>query len=79
MKLSKISLQNLSQADMTKKEQSLLRGGGEKLCPCAGSCACTGYATSESYYYEGSNMIGLDFDEVGVIGQSNKTTGYSYY
>ncbi|GCB36864.1 TIGR04149 family rSAM-modified RiPP [Bacteroides faecalis] len=81
MKLNKISLQNLSQAEMTKKEQSQIRGGGsDKLCPCAGTCACTGYVVSGSNYYDytGTNMIGLDFDEVGVIGRSNKATGYSY-
>lgn len=80
MKLNKISLQNLSQAEMAKKEQNLLRGG-RKLCPCAGSCACTGYATSSSGYYEGSNMMGLDFKEVGVLGDNNRdsyNSGYSY-
>ena len=70
MKLNKISLQNLSQAEMTKKEQSQIRGGGsDKLCPCAGTCACTGYVVSGSDYYDytGTNMIGLILREIPVF------------
>lgn len=80
MKLNKISLQNLSQAEMAKKEQNLLRGGNGdyELCPCISMCLCTGYATPESDYYEGSNMISLDSKELMPVAVSNNKTGYSY-
>lgn len=84
MKLNKISLQNLSQAEMAKKEQNLLRGGvgDEKRCPCMAACMCTGYTTAESGYYEGSNMMKLNDDEATPVANSNHTSynssNYSY-
>ena len=39
-KLTKISLHNLSQAELAKKEENLLRGG-QFSCACAGAaCFC---------------------------------------
>lgn len=40
-KLKKLSLHNLSQAEMTKKEMSILTGGsGICRCKCYCSCSC---------------------------------------
>lgn len=52
-KLNKISLHNLSQAELAKREANLLRGG-EYTCACAGGaiCACsTDYEEGEPEYY----------------------------
>ena len=50
-KLTKISLHNLSQAELAKKEENLLRGG-EFKCACAGSsCVCTNQYEPGSYEY----------------------------
>lgn len=50
-KLKKISLQNLVQDEMAKREQNMLKGG---VCACAGYCPCA-YAgaqegPNDSYY-----------------------------
>ena len=52
-KLTQISLHNLSQAELAKKEENLLRGGDFK-CACAGSsCVCVnGYIPGTPEYWE---------------------------
>ena len=42
MKLSKISLLQLSKAEMERREQNLLRGGQTYICKCmcSSSCGC---------------------------------------
>ena len=39
-KLTKLSLHNLSQAEMAKREQNMLKGGYEIDTVCVTSCAC---------------------------------------
>lgn len=53
--LSKISLHNLSQAELTKREESLLKGGTP--CVCVVGCSCRYYGPQEGpddAYYGGS-------------------------
>ena len=38
--LSKISLHNLSQAELTKREEALLKGGTVLPCVCVVGCRC---------------------------------------
>lgn len=38
--LSKISLHNLSQAELTKREEALLKGGTVLPCLCVVACRC---------------------------------------
>ena len=53
-KLTQISLHNLSQAELAKKEENLLRGG-EYTCACAGAgCLCA------SFYQEGTELYWND-------------------
>ena len=52
-KLNKISLYNLSQAELAKREENLLRGG-EYTCACAVGAVCqcsTDYEEGEKEYY----------------------------
>lgn len=57
-KLSKISLHNLSQAELVKREQNMLKGGGDFWTVCATNCGCK-YAgdkeDSNDSYYGGSS------------------------
>lgn len=50
-KLNKISLHNLSQAELAKREANLLKGG-EHTCACAsgGVCTCNNAGTGLDYY-----------------------------
>lgn len=59
-KLTKISLHNLSQAELAKKEENLLRGG-EFRCACAGSsCVCVNdYVPGTLEYWEHHTTISL--------------------
>lgn len=43
-KLSKINLLNLSQTELEKREESMLKGG--QTCPCVTMCMCS-YAGSQ--------------------------------
>ena len=60
-KLTQISLHNLSQAELAKKEENLLRGG-EFTCACAGSnCVCiNGYVPGTPEYWEHFTTITLE-------------------
>ncbi len=56
--LKKISLFNLSQAELTKKEQNALRGGNDCYCICVTSCPCKYAGEQEGpddSYYGGSS------------------------
>lgn len=58
MKLGKISLQNLSKAEMEKKEQNMLRGGQSCKCNCFNNCPCKYAGAQEGpndSYYGGSS------------------------
>lgn len=58
MKLGKISLQNLSKAEMEKKEQNMLRGGQSCNCKCFNNCPCRYAGAQEGpndSYYGGSS------------------------
>ena len=60
MKLSKISLLQLSKAEMERREQNMLRGGSDNfcLCGCIGNCSCTSEGPQEGYddpYSESKN------------------------
>ena len=54
-KLKKISLQNLVQDEMAKREQNMLKGG---VCACSTGCTCA-YAGSQTVpnhsYFGGSS------------------------
>lgn len=57
-KLSRISLHNLSQAEMVKREQNLLKGGVDLPCVCIISCSCRYVGEKENDYdsfYGGSS------------------------
>lgn len=54
-KLKKISLQNLVQDEMAKREQNMLKGGA---CPCVSVCLCSYAGPQENPnddYYGGSS------------------------
>lgn len=57
-KLKKISLQNLVQNEMAKKEQDLLKGGCTCACSCTYECGCKYAGAQEGpndSYYGGSS------------------------
>ncbi len=60
-KLSKISLHNLSQAELAKREENLLRGGDNNVylpCVCIVGCTCLYAGEQEGPddpYYGGSS------------------------
>lgn len=57
-KLTKLSLHDLSQAELAKKEQNLVRGGGN--CGCIGICLCLYAGPKENEndsYYGGSSQV----------------------
>ena len=39
-KLNRINLQKLSQAELAKHEENLLKGGNDYTCACAGGAIC---------------------------------------
>lgn len=57
-KLSKINLHNLSQAELSKREENLLRGGSSScICSCGTYCGCLYEGKKEDdydSYYGGS-------------------------
>lgn len=57
-KLERLKLHNLSQAEMAKREQNLLKGGGGYSCGCGTYCPCLYYGPqTDKYdsYYGGSS------------------------
>jgi len=70
-KMKKISLHNLSQIELKKREQNLLKGGA---CACIGICLCL-YAgpkeNSNDSYYGGSSTNDNESANAGVNGNSN--------
>ena len=52
-KLSRISLHNLSQSELVKREENLLKGGN--VCPCICVCPCA-YAGDK--YNENDSLYG---------------------
>ena len=75
-KLSKISLHNLSQAELAKREENLLRGGGNSTnipCVCVVGCTCLYAGEQEGpddSYYGGSSK------EVSMEANSNRYQAY---
>ena len=70
-KLTKISLQNLSQSELAKKEQSLLKGGYDLPGVCVISCLCRYAGEQEGpddSYYGGSSKE--------VSGKANQGSPY---
>lgn len=65
-KLSRINLHNLSQAELAKREEKLLIGGGNVLCACAGSASCgclyEGPKTDNNDAYYGGSSSNDNFD-----------------
>lgn len=65
-KLSRINLHNLSQAELAKREEKLLRGGGHVQCACAGSvyCGCkyAGAQNGSNDSYFGGSGTDANFD-----------------
>ena len=53
-KLSKISLHNLSQAELSRREENLLRGGACPVCGCVcgNGCSCLYAGEKENEYDE---------------------------
>lgn len=71
-KLSRISLHNLSQAEMAKREQNLLKGG-EYIC--VGLCSCKYEGKKEDDYdsfYGGSDTISNSNANGDINMKSNK-------
>ena len=60
-KLSKISLHNLSQAELAKREENLLKGGNQRITiTCYSSCPCAYAGEQEDEndsHYEGASTI----------------------
>lgn len=60
--LSKIGLHDLSQAELAKKEQDLVRGGS--LCGCVAVCGCLYFGPKEddndSFYGGSSQLVSED-------------------
>lgn len=86
MKLGKISLQNLSKAEMEKKEQNMLRGGQTCYCACVNNCPCK-YAgaqegPNDSYYGGSSTQANKDANHgkltTSAVNSVVDTGGYSY-
>lgn len=73
-KLSRISLHNLSQAEMAKREQNLLKGGVDLPCVCALACTCRYAGPKEneydSFYGGSSKSVSDDANQPGDLGLS---------
>lgn len=72
-KLKKISLQNLVQDEMAKREQNMLKGGA---CACATGCGCA-YAgeqsgPNDSYYGGSSTDDNADANAANVASGTSK-------
>lgn len=79
-KLSRLKLNQLSMADLEKKEMSILKGGGCCACACAGpSPSATNSSTNDAYDYGQSGgggncaceCCGDDYDLVIIDGMNN--------
>ena len=86
MKLSKISLLQLSKAELERREQNMLRGGNTCTCDCVGRCPCK-YAgpqegPDDSYYggssTEDNSRANGEIFVVKVFDNAYAFNGYSY-
>ena len=71
-KLSKISLHNLSQAELAKREENLLKGG--KSCACIGACLCMYAGDKEGdndSFYGGSSSDDNNYTNAVQNGNEN--------
>lgn len=64
--LKKISLHDLSQAEMTKREENMLKGGGDLPQVCVTTCGCK-YAgdkegDDDSFYGGSSKAVNGDWN-----------------
>lgn len=70
-KLSKINLHNLSQVELSKREESLLKGGCECTCRCGTNCGCL-YAgekeNDQDSYYGGSSTNDNGYANAEALG-----------
>lgn len=74
-KLSRISLHNLSQSEMAKREQNLLKGG---VVICAGICSCKYEGKKEDDYdsfYGGSDTYSNGNANTNNIEEANRKNG----
>lgn len=82
-KLTKINLHNLSQAELSRREENLLRGG-EGFCICAGACSgancgCLYYGEqTDKYdsYYGGSNTNDNNVANLSQLSESNLSNNH---
>ena len=83
-KLTKINLHNLSQAELSEREENLLMGG-KKTCACAGGavpCGCLYEGEKENEndsYYEGASTDSnsyVNFDQKVTFKVSDATNDY---
>lgn len=62
-KLTKINLLNLSQTEMAKRQESMLKGGEDLPCACVFGCACRYAGDKEGpddSFYGGSSHQNVD-------------------
>lgn len=74
-RLTKLSLHDLSQAELAKKEQDLIRGGSN--CGCIGICPCLYSGPQENdndSFYGGSSQFANEDANVTQNGNSVKTS-----
>jgi natural product precursor len=70
-KVLRISLHNLCKAELSKREETQLKGG---LCPCVGICPCAyegGQNGPGDSYYGGSSTNDNANANAGINGNSN--------
>ena len=79
-KLNRINLHKLSQAELAKREENLLRGGSSLPCLCVIACPCKyagaqegpdddfygGVSTDEQYDYRQPNDLGASMTNAPV-------------
>lgn len=72
--LKKISLHDLSQAEMTKREENMLKGGVNLPCVCVSGCACKYEGPQEgpddSFYGGSSRAVSGDANKGSLSGET---------
>lgn len=73
-KLNRINLHQLSQAELAKREENLLKGGNNAKAPCVSMCLCTYAGEQEGgndSYYGGSSTADNEKANTDLIFQGN--------
>ena len=81
-KLSKINLHNLSQVELSKREENLLRGGlSACYCMCSTTCGCLYEGEKEDEYdayYGGSSSDDNGKSNAGKLHSSSTSSTNDY-